>query len=180
MVLFEANPAHLRKLRASGFDVHIALLGDENRTVDYFETGGTGDSIFREKSGLYDRVAPGVCRMQMLDDLVVESSLPSPNLLKIDTQGSELLILKGAEVTISKTEVIYLEMPVMSYNEGAPTWDAVMQHLISRGFVPIAVLEKHTLRGALVQMDMLFMSSSMFSRVFGATSLEFVSAFTAP
>ena len=43
-----------------------------------------------------------------------------PDFIKIDTQGSELDILKGGEKTISNCSLIYLECPIIEYNLGSP------------------------------------------------------------
>lgn len=173
-VLFEGNPDHLPSLKDTGFQHHIALLGDTNRLVDYYQNGGTGDSIFRENGANYEAVVPSQVRLRRLDDLVSEHDIPAAGMIKLDTQGSELLVLTGAAAAVHAADLIYLEMPVLTYNQGAPSWSEYMTFLTVRKFIPIAVLEEHILAGSLVQLDLLFMSARMFEVIHGRRALEFV------
>lgn len=48
-------------------------------------------------------------QMLTIDEAIVRLGLPHPQVIKIDTQGSELSILKGAVKTLPKVDVLFLE-----------------------------------------------------------------------
>jgi FkbM family methyltransferase len=48
-------------------------------------------------------------QMLTIDDAIARLGLPHPQVIKIDTQGSELSILKGAVKTLPKVDVLFLE-----------------------------------------------------------------------
>ena len=64
-----------------------------------------------------------------LDKLVSKNNIPLPDFIKIDTQGSELDILRGGEKTISNCSLIYLECPIIEYNMGSPNLSEYIEYL---------------------------------------------------
>lgn len=48
-------------------------------------------------------------QMLTIDEAIARLGLPHPQVIKIDTQGSELSILKGAVKTLPKVDVLFLE-----------------------------------------------------------------------
>jgi hypothetical protein len=72
-------------------------------------------------------------------------------------QGAELEVLAGGFGTLDRSEVVQLEVPFVSYNEGAPTLLDVMHFMNEREFVPIDVSGFSRPNGIdLVQADFLF------------------------
>lgn len=67
-----------------------------------------------------------------LDILLEEKGLDRVDLLKIDTEGSELEVLRSAEKTLEKTKVVLVEMSIFRKNSG--NIFAVGSFLESRGF----------------------------------------------
>ena len=57
------------------------------------------------------------------------------DLIKIDTQGSEIDILNGGSHMIKNTTAIILEVSHVEYNEKAPLVDDVVEYMNSIGFV---------------------------------------------
>ena len=49
-----------------------------------------------------------------LSSVVKKKSYPIPDLIKIDTQGSEIDILKGAKKTLENCKLLYLECPIIA------------------------------------------------------------------
>jgi hypothetical protein len=49
-----------------------------------------------------------------------------------------------------------MECPVLEYNAGAPTFDAYVHFMSDQGYLPLQVLEQHMIKGALTQVDILF------------------------
>jgi FkbM family methyltransferase len=67
-----------------------------------------------------------------LDDLVEQFGLRTPNHIKIDTDGAELKVLRGAEKTLllPSLRTIFLEV-----NEMLPTCDEMLGYVKGKGFV---------------------------------------------
>jgi hypothetical protein len=59
----------------------------------------------------------------------------------MDTQGSELDIIKGGLKIISRTKALILEENVVPFNIGAPLHDEVKAYVESLGFTLVHVLE---------------------------------------
>jgi hypothetical protein len=88
--------------------------------------------------------------------VVCHDRLKPPLFLKLDVQGAELDILKGGGKALSLAELIQLEVPFASYNEGAPTAAEVVAFMDSRGFVLFDVVGFVRYRDDLLQADFLF------------------------
>lgn len=130
-----------------------AVLGAEaGKKVTFYEME-TGSSCFPERSNA-PRAAVAY-ETRTLDD--VAAPLKGPLFLKIDVQGAELEVLAGGSKTLERSEVVQLEVPFVSYNEGAPTLLDVMAYMSEREFVPIDVSGFSRPNGVdLVQADFLF------------------------
>jgi FkbM family methyltransferase len=133
----------------------ITLLGAESRDGIRFYQMGTGSSVLSERS-LADRNELSL-RMNTLDDLVA-AEVKSPILLKLDVQGYELEVLRGAVKTLSEAEVVIIECSLIQYNEGAPLFAEVVSFMGERGFVvyDFCGQMRRANDGALFQMDVIF------------------------
>ena len=136
-----------------GVSLVSAVLGAEaGKEVTFFEME-TGSSYFPERSNAPRTATTYVT--QTLDD--VAASLEGPIFLKVDVQGAELEVLSGGPATLGRSEVVQLEVPFVSYNEGAPSLLDVMAFMNQRDFVPIDVSGFSRPNGVdLVQADFLF------------------------
>lgn len=157
--LFEANPKHEPALIESGFDYVIALLSSHVESKDFFATGGTGDSYFKELTSAYDNVKPSLLRSSTLDDVAKVAGFHSPDLVKIDTQGSELDVIAGGAKSLTSARFVLLECPVQKYNLGAPSFVDYVEKMTTLGFYPDSVVEYHVREGSLIQMDLLFVAA---------------------
>ena len=69
-----------------------------------------------------------------LDEFLPSMGLPQPDLIKIDAEGWDLEVLKGAEKTISKAEVVLMEAAIMN-KVFRNTIADVVRAMDSRGFI---------------------------------------------
>jgi len=69
-----------------------------------------------------------------IDYIMEVSKYPQPDLIKIDTQGSELDILKGAENTIKGVKHMIVELQHVQYNIGAKLVNESIEYINSLGF----------------------------------------------
>lgn len=141
----------------NGVRYAAALLGGRpGATVEFFEME-TGSSMFPERSNVQRRAVQ--LETVTLDELA--NDLPAPIFLKIDVQGAELQVLEGASSVLERCEIIQLEVPLLPYNEGAPSMLEVLAYMDERGFVPLDISGFSRPNGVdLAQFDVLFAPKS--------------------
>jgi len=148
-ILIDANPANLEAMQATGAEYYIAVLSDCEKEVTFYTrkddpTGCTGDSLFKELTPWYDDPIETKVTTTTLDNLLFCPEMKPPVLLKIDTQGAELDILKGAKCSMNYIDALVLEVAVFPYNEGAPMYNEVEAWLKENGFKLDQVIDRVT------------------------------------
>ncbi len=134
------------EINVAGNSTSSSLLGMEDRQLQsapQAKYGGTEqvevarlDSIWPELVGDGDRVY-----------------------LKLDVQGFELEVLKGAEGSLSAVECVQAELSFVPLYEGAPTFLEMIEELGSRGFRLAGLEEGHddVRTGEMLQSDGIFL-----------------------
>ena len=133
----ESKQTRLEQVRADFTpDVRLetTLLGaTENETVEFIEME-TGSSVFEELSDYYPRKTVEKC-LTTLDMLLSGATdWNRIDLLKLDVQGYELEVLRGAPRSFPRSEFVLLEVSIIPRNEGCPTIDGVFEFMTSHGF----------------------------------------------
>ena len=97
----------------------------------------TGNSIYKELTQFYSDDQLDIIKKKgiKLDDLFEDES--EFDLIKIDTQGSELDIMSGGKNLCSKAKGILLEVSLTQYNENAPLYNEVIQFMVNFCFIKI-------------------------------------------
>lgn len=138
------------------------LLNDKVEEVEWYEGRNTGDSFFKEKTHHYANSIPIKRKTIDLKSIVKMNSLFSNDdniLIKIDCQGAEIPILKGASSILDRTDFIILELPLFGqYNEGVPNFLEHIKYMDSINFVPYDIVDNHYINGFNMQIDMLFIN----------------------
>jgi FkbM family methyltransferase len=165
LYLFEANPTHEDTLRKSKHWYHIGVLSDVAKKVSFYARGEGGDSYFKENSSVYKDAEVQHHISQTLDNLVEKEGIPFPDFIKIDTQGSEMDILKGAAKCLEHAKAIMLEVPIYPYNHGAPTMTEYVDFLLDSDFYPARCVELHNNAGVLAQLDIVFIRKSELMKI---------------
>jgi FkbM family methyltransferase len=133
--VLEHKVAELRRLAASGLhiDVIATLLGAENCDAVPLHVMETASSVLEEhlQQDAVTRMHP----MRTIDSIVHDSGSESPDFLKLDVQGYELEVLKGAERTLADVEVILAELNFLDIHKGVPLVSDVLAWLAKRDFV---------------------------------------------
>lgn len=74
------------------------------------------------------------CQSKTLDDIAKEVELGSVDLLKLDVQGAEHLVLKGAGNILQKTSMIWTEVSFKTLYEGSSDFLTIYNMLYRLGF----------------------------------------------
>jgi len=103
------------------------------------------------------------CSLSTLDILAPDLFQPEERLyLKLDVQGFELEVLRGAEATLEHVVVLDVELSQTQLYEGAPLMDEVVAYLAERDYVLLATEPAyvHPRTGETVQLNGLFVRNS--------------------
>jgi FkbM family methyltransferase len=147
--------AQLRELCAvdSKLEVASALLGSKAGVADFVEQE-SNSAIMAEGT------ASGAVKMELttLDALVAGTKFEAAQLLKIDVQGHDLEVLKGATKTLRSVEVLIVEVSLIPLHPDAPSIRTVIDWLDDHGFelLDVAGLIRRPIDDALWQMDAVF------------------------
>jgi FkbM family methyltransferase len=160
--LVEADPEKRAALGAVAAQlgrahVHIGLVGASILPAVTFHRvpGLTGSSVLPELTSA--QKTPVTLPMTTLD-VLTDGRAAGPVLLKLDVQGFELEVLKGAASLLRRVGGICPETSTLPYNEGAPLFADVDLHLSRGGFVLYDVVDllRRSSDQALFQMNALF------------------------
>ena len=149
-------------------NVYNVILNDKIETVNWYQMKNTGDSMFREKTNYFSHC--DVIQRETVDlntyilqDTQLQTKLQDAKhiFMKIDCQGAEIPIIRGATSLLNKTDFIILELPLFGqYNEGVPNFLEHIAFMDSIGFIPYEMLENHYFSGFNIQVDMLFINKN--------------------
>ena len=138
----------------------ITLLAKDTTNYSFFTMKSnpinTGNSIYRELTEHYSLENTNVVTIQgtKLDNMPISSQ--EFDLIKIDTQGSELDIISGGIELCKKAKGILLEVSLTQYNENAPLYQEVLDFMENLGFKKVAILSEN-IHPTVHQQDILFL-----------------------
>ena len=124
---------------------HIEVLSDEVKEVTFHldgkgaESTGPGNSYYLEDTHHYINTPSEQRITNTLDNIYNDTY--TFDLIKMDTQGSELDIIKGGKNLIQRTKGIILEENIYRYNTGAALHDEIKEYMESIGFVLVGLLD---------------------------------------
>jgi FkbM family methyltransferase len=175
-MLFEPGPSKAHALRerfrvASGVRVFEMALSDESgQTLLYERTDSATDSLLPYVGEPPDRVRP--VRVERLDAILEEEGGPSLDLLKIDAQGGDLRVLKGASKTLARSRpALLVEAIFAPLYEGQASFEEILAFVSSVGYRLAGLHAIHTdPRGLLAFADLLFLAEDAHTRLAAATA----------
>lgn len=138
---------------------YIGLLAKDESEYKFYSLKNnpvnTGNSIYRELTDHYSESNLDIINKKgiKLDNLFEPES--EFDLIKIDTQGSELDIIFGGIELCKKAKGILLEVSLTQYNENSPLYDEVIEFMDNFGFKIGEILDENTLP-SIHQQDILF------------------------
>ena len=152
-----------KKLLGGKIDYRISLLGAEHRegvVFNKYPNAPTGNSVLTGwKPGNKFQVK---CTMRTVDAILEEAGKPTPDLIKLDVQGYELEVLKGASKAMKTAQAVLMEVSLIDMYENNPLLHDVTAFMHERGFIAydICAIMRRPLDMALAQVDIIFVSKS--------------------
>ncbi|MDB5132677.1 MAG: hypothetical protein JWR02_2426 [Mucilaginibacter sp.] len=140
--------------------LELSLVGDVEKNGVEFYGMGSGSSIYQENSDHYrEKVS---LKMETIDGIIEKKyKMPNNCFLKLDVQGAEIDVLKGAAGLLKRTEFILLEISTLNYNYKAPQFTDVIIFLKNIGFVLFDICDEARMKNeVLYQIDMIFVKES--------------------
>lgn len=142
--------------------LHRVALGTGDGEAELHLSASLDSSSLYSISDQQTRLFPGtesvgteVVRVRTLDQY--ESAIgPGANLLKLDVQGAELDVLRGANGALQRFRWVYAEVSFVELYEGQPLAAEVISHLEARGFDLVHTGVPLVRNGLSVQNDVLF------------------------
>jgi FkbM family methyltransferase len=156
---FEPNQEKQELLQGKANRVFTDVLAASSREITYWESTipvQTGNSIFRENTNIGFR--PTTRTSATVDSLAAGHV---PTLAKLDTQGSELEILKGGIHTLCRADLLIIETSIRRYNKGAPLFAELHAFLEAQNFALMDMWDSLRINGILVQSDMVFINKTV-------------------
>lgn len=162
VVLIDGNEnveEDIKKLRRP---YHIVVLSDSIKRVTWYSTKEnpkcTGDSYYKENTSHYsiEKLIITEKETNTLDNLFPEEQF---DLIKLDTQGSEIDIIKGGVNLCKKAKYMILETSLIEYNLNSPNEEQVNEFMKSIGFSIVDVIDVHVLNNNISQRDILYENS---------------------
>ena len=171
IIAFEPLGATAAEWRANLADItaaeiRVCALGSESGTITFhpheYSLSSSVlplvDDAGAEGGAGAGQLAPVDVPVRRLDDEVAPDELVGPVLCKLDVQGYELEVLRGATETLRHVDALVVELAFEQHYEGQPLFTEVLAELTDLGFaldVPIDVRRDES--GTVVEVDGLFL-----------------------
>jgi len=164
--LFDANienKNYLSNLSIKNENVqyYIKLLSNNVKKYNFYKMG-SGSSYYEELTS-HRRTKIELTSTILQKELPHTITKYKDNLIKIDTQGSEIDVLKGLKSYINYFEVIILEVSLHKYNKLAPLFNEVQDYLNKKNFLLYDIYDLKRLgnfKSFLTQFDAIFVKKN--------------------
>ena len=171
---FEPLPECCEKIRKdlgkNGFlKVFQVAIGDESGSVKFWRSSFSKASSILPMSNLHQAAFPWSAEseaievpLKSLDEFADTLELQPKTLLKIDVQGFEDRVLRGAAHILDKVDFVLVEVSVAPLYDGQAQFDSIYSTLLGSGFEYSGNLDQlnSPLDGTVLQVDALFTRSS--------------------
>jgi FkbM family methyltransferase len=156
----ESKTKILNSMKSADIDVEIALLGpSSNQNVKFYINETVSSALPETEKSKQDFVE---LKMFSLDDVLEKKNFENPDFLKLDVQGFELEVLKGATKALTQAEVVLMEVSLIEINKGAPLLSDIIAFMSQHAYVcyDICSLVRRPLDNALWQTDLIFVKQN--------------------
>ena len=163
MLMIEAMEGKADRLRqvsdqsGGAIDYRIAVLGARHGEPVRWIEMDSGSSALEEHSR-YPRSA--TTRTLSTLDALLGPDAPRVDFMKLDVQGYELEVLRGATRVMGQAHAIYMEVSLVPVNDGCPLIHEVLQFMDAHSFRLLDFCSQNRRKdGTLWQTDLMFVRS---------------------
>jgi FkbM family methyltransferase len=107
---------------------------------------------------------PNRVAVSTVDDYCKTNQIAQIDLLKSDTQGFDLEVLRGSKTMLPNISSIYTEIILVDLYKGAPTLDAIHSFLVENAFELVGIYNLSYYNGRLGWFDALYVASRRLAR----------------
>jgi FkbM family methyltransferase len=150
--------------RLSSISTYNVALGSSTGTLGFYSNAYSHASSALHVSALQKNMLPKTAisqrieiPVQRLDDLLHKEHFIPPVLLKMDVQGFEKEVLKGALNSLQQIDYLLFETSFVQMYDGEPLFDEMHHFVKELGFeliAPVGFLQSEKLQ--ILQMDLLY------------------------
>jgi FkbM family methyltransferase len=169
--LIEAVPdtrGHVANIakKLGGIFFNVAAGKEHGQVEFYLHDDITGSSLLKQLED-DERINGTLITVPMERlDVLLPKEIKRPSLLKVDTQGLEIDVIKGAHGLLNSIDIVILEASFHKFRQGAPEIADVIGYMNGLGYVPYEILEGHyrSIDNALAQVDLVFVRKDSILR----------------
>jgi len=147
------------KEKQQNVEYAISLLSSDNVSIKTFAENETASHIVNneESGGIYKKI-----QTQTLDTLLESKQFPLPDFLKLDVQGHEMQVLKGAERSLAHSTVCLLEISFLNLGDDFPLFADMISFMDKKDFqaYDISQFMRRPFDKALYQADIFFVNKN--------------------
>ncbi|MGH7243332.1 MAG: FkbM family methyltransferase [Phycisphaerales bacterium] len=142
------------KREIPNFNYKLGFLGPKRDKVTYSDENTQTSLLSDAKSK-----GTATAEMYVLDELIASGEIAKPDFLKLDVQGFELEVLKGAENALKSGPALLLEVSFIDFLPHMPLIEHVMKFMAERDYVwhDVMGLSRRPTDDTLWQMDVFFL-----------------------
>jgi FkbM family methyltransferase len=169
-LMVEANSKHEPHLKNicekhDTVDYSISLLSNLEKDLPFYmiknahpSDAESGNSLLRERTHHYanDKNEVKIIKSTTLDALISKKEIPRVDFLKLDVQGSEVMVLEGALKVLQNVTFCLMEVQLQQWNDKAPLCSEVISFMSSKGFQPYDVIDQNRASNYTISIDFLF------------------------
>lgn len=150
--------------RYSSANVFQTALGSSNGTLTLYENSSSDMNSFLEMGdgGSGKIVGEVNVQVQTIDSFCAENHIAYIDILKIDAQGFDFEVIKGAKEMIAAGNIrlLYFEIIFSDMYKNVPRFSEVYDFLLDHGFILVSLYEFHYQKGLAGWTDGLFIHQS--------------------
>ncbi len=128
-------------------ETYQMALGSKESTMKIFENSCSDMNSFLEmgKNGSGSIVGESIVEVTTIDQFCARNDIQKIHILKIDTQGFDFEVIKGAKESIlaNKIDLIYFEIIFSEMYKGVPRFSEIYDFLIDHGFSLVSLYDFH-------------------------------------
>lgn len=143
------------------FYTSALLSSSSNKKVIFYENE-TASHIQTDEGEMNNLINAPFSVTKTFDEILDTLQFPFPQFLKLDVQGHEIEVLKGAQKALAAAKVCMLEISLILLDEGTPLAYDVMKFMDEAGFqlYDISQFMRRPFDKALYQLDVLFVKKN--------------------